>query len=121
MCTNRPYLVPFCSVDRDRDVSSYSDAILKVVEVFKSEPGVEYAVDEEIQVITPSGYPCGTWQEWDFGEDLLVDLSRNDYDGDDGLYGNRCGVYTTWANLSEDNEDSLRTCTCEGTCGTFQV
>lgn len=119
MYTYRPYLVLFCSVDRDD--SSVADAVLKVVEVFKSEPGVEYAVDEEIQVFAPgSGHSCATWQEWDFGADLLVDLYRHDFYGD-SLYGNACGVYGSWANLSEDDEDSLRTCTCEGTCGTFQV
>ncbi|CAN0320981.1 unnamed protein product, partial [Ectocarpus fasciculatus] len=104
------------STDKDGD-SFWADTVLKVVEVFKSETGLErYAVDEEIQVFSPGSFnSCGAWT--DFGEEYLVDLLR----GDDGLYTVLpCGIYRTWVSLSEDDEESLRSCSCGGGCGTFQ-
>ncbi|CAN0070530.1 unnamed protein product, partial [Ectocarpus fasciculatus] len=104
------------ATDKDGD-SFWADTVVKVVEVFKSETGLEqYAVDEEIQVFSPgSTNSCGAWT--DFGEEYLVDLLR----GDDGLYTVLpCGIYRTWVSLSEDDEDSLRSCSCDGSCGTFQ-
>lgn len=86
--------------------------------MFKSELGQEtYAKDEEILVFSPgSSNSCGAWV--DFGEEYLVDLRRSD----DGLYAVLpCGIYRTWVTLSEDDEESLRTCTCDGACGTFRV
>lgn len=79
-------------------------------------------MDEEIHVFSPgSTNSCGA--STDFGEEYLVDLHRYNL-GDDGdaLYtGVSCGIHRNGIYLSEEDEESLRTCTCDGWCGTFQV
>eukprot|EP00903_Cladosiphon_okamuranus_P006480 g6339.t1 len=101
----------------DVETTFWTDSVLEVVEVFKSETGVEkYAVGEEFNAFTPgSSNSCGAWT--DFGEEYLVDLVRRET----GLYTNiPCGISRNWSYLNEDDEESLRSCTCAGGCGIYQ-
>jgi len=105
--------------------SFHADTILKAVEVFKMEAGLEkYAVGEEFHVFTPgSSNSCGPlWTN--FGEEMLLDFNRiegwSTYLEDGGLYVN-VASQRIWSDLSEDDEEALRSCTCNGGCGTFQV
>lgn len=121
---NKHYFVIFCPhfFSADSEDTFWADTIFRVVEVFKFQTGLEkYTVDEEIHAFSPgSTNSCGALTE--FGEEYLVDLSRNDFDDGDALYTEiPCGIYRTWADLSEDDEESLRSCTCDGSCDTFQV
>ncbi|CAN0579402.1 unnamed protein product, partial [Ectocarpus sp. 12 AP-2014] len=60
------------------------------------------------QVFSPGSTNfCGFWG---FGEEYLVDLVRDD----DGLYPVLpCGIARPWVSLSEDDEETLRACSCD--------
>ena len=109
-----------CSTDSDDDF--WADTVFKTVEVFKFDVGQErYAVGEEFHAFSPGiSNSCGAWT--DFGEEYLVDFYRQgDGDGDPLYTVLSCGIYRRWSYLSEDDEESLRSCTCDGGCDIFQV
>lgn len=121
----RPFFVvaPSSFSEEDSEDSFWADSVFKVVEVFKFETGLErYAVGEEFRAFSPgSSNSCGSWAS-SVGEEWLVDFKRYDSGDGDALYPVLpCGVYTLWEYLSEDDEESLRSCTCDGGCDTFQV
>jgi len=68
---------------------------------------------------------CGIYLE--VGEEYLIDLYRNEFDGSDRLQAvGSCGMARRWSMVTEEDQELLRGgCEsydpCEGVCGEFQA
>lgn len=100
---------------------------VNTTEVFKGEdePEVEYDVSMTFDLATGGNSAlCGI--NMDEGEEYLIDLYRDDFNGGRLYAAGSCGLVRPWRSVSPDDQALLREgCEgydpCDGACGPYQV
>lgn len=83
--------------------------------MYKAEPGVLYP--EELSFITGgNGALCGIYME--FGQEYLIDLVRDDFDGELHAVG-LCGAFRPWSSVTELDLYHLEGGCEDDACGSY--